>query len=61
MHHKRMSTNLHARWRQGREFLLHTIGDAREHGGAARKDNISIQITPDIQIAFEDGVVSGPW
>ena len=55
-----MPTNLHARWRQRREFLLHAIGDAGEHGGTTRKDDISIQITSDIQIAFEDGVVPGP-
>ena len=50
--------NLHAGWGEGGKFLLHTVGDTGEHGGSTGEDNISIEVTTDIEITFEDGVVA---
>ena len=52
------STNLHARWGEGGKLLLHTVGDTGEHGGATGQDDVSVQITTDIEIALVDRVVS---
>jgi hypothetical protein len=49
--------DLHARGGQSRKLLLHTVCNTREHGRATRKDHIAIQVTTDIEIALEDGVV----
>jgi len=42
---------------QGSDFLLHTVSNTRVHCGAARHNNITVQIFPDVNIAFHDGVV----
>jgi hypothetical protein len=50
----RSTTNLHAGRRKRGKFLLHTIGDTGEHGGASREDDVSVEITTNIKIALED-------
>jgi hypothetical protein len=37
---------------------LHTVCDTREHGRAARENHVSVQVAPDVEVAFEDGVIS---
>jgi len=49
--------DLHAARGQMRDFFLHTIGDAREHGRTTRQHGIGVQVFTDIQIAFHDGIV----
>lgn len=34
--------DLHRGWGEGGDFLLHAVGDAGEHGGAARLENVSL-------------------
>ena len=53
------STNLHAGRREGEQLLLHTVRDTREHSGTTGEDNVSVEITTNIEIALEDGVVGG--
>ena len=54
----RGSANLHARRGKSSKLLLHTVGNAGEHGSTARQDNISVQITTDIEITLVDRIVS---
>jgi len=54
----RKSANLHARRGEGGKLLLHTVGDTGEHGGTARQDDVSVQITTDIEVALVDRVIS---
>jgi hypothetical protein len=49
--------DLHARGRECRELLLHTVTDTGEHGRAAREDYVSIQVATDVEVALEDGVI----
>ena len=49
--------DLHARRRERSQLLLHTVRNTREHGGTARENNVAVQITTDIEIALEDGVI----
>jgi len=51
--------DLHARWRERSQLLLHTIRDTREHGGSSGKDDVAVKVTTDIKIALEDRVVGG--
>ena len=44
---------------QGSDLLLHTISNTRVHGGATRHDSVGIQVLPDVNIAFHNGVVGG--
>merc|ERR1711944_86755 len=46
-------------WSQGSDFLLHSVGNTRVHGGATRHDSVGIQVLTDVDIAFHDGVVGG--
>ena len=41
---RRDDLDLHGRRRQGGDLLLHTIGDAGVHGGAAGEDCVSVEI-----------------
>jgi hypothetical protein len=50
--------DLHRGRREGGQLFLHTIGNTGEHGGTTRKDNVAVEITTDIEIALEDGVVT---
>ena len=44
---------------QGSDFLLHTIGNTRVHGGATGKNSVGIKVLPDVNITLHDGVVDG--
>mmetsp|Transcript_18968 Transcript_18968/g.33823 ORF Transcript_18968/g.33823 Transcript_18968/m.33823 type:complete len:336 (+) Transcript_18968:245-1252(+) len=48
--------DLHGRGRQRRDFLVHTVRNAGEHGGATRQHNVVVQVLTDIDIALHDGV-----
>lgn len=50
--------DLHARRRERSELLLHTVGNTGEHGGTTGEDDVAVQVTTDIKIALEDGVVA---
>lgn len=50
--------DLHARRRERSELLLHTVGNTGEHGGTTGEDDVAVQVTTDIEIALEDGVVA---
>merc|ERR1719454_625364 len=49
--------DLHGGRGKGSDFLLHTVGDAREHGGAAGEDGVGVQVLADVDVALHDGVV----
>ena len=49
----------HGGWGQGRDLLLHPVGNAREHGVTSRQDGVDVQILPDVDLALHDGVVNG--
>merc|ERR550525_650998 len=51
--------DLNGGWSQGSDFLLHSVGNTRVHGGATRHDSVGIQVLTDVNIAFHDGVVGG--
>ena len=50
-------TDLHTGRGEGREFLLHTIGDTGEHGGSARENDVAVEVPTNIEITLKDGVV----
>ena len=49
--------DLHGRWGQVGQFLLHPVGNTGEHGGASRQDSVGIEILTDVQITLHDRVV----
>merc|ERR1711972_666557 len=51
--------DLHGRGSEGSELLLHAVGDAGEHGGAAREDDVAVEILTDVDVALHDRVVGG--
>ena len=51
--------DLHGRWGQGGDLLLHTVGDTWVHGGASRQDSVGVQILTDVDVTLHDGVVGG--
>ena len=51
--------DLHGGGSQGRDLLLHPVGDAGEHGGPAREDSAAVEILSDVNVALEDRVVGG--
>merc|ERR1711941_85431 len=51
--------DLHGRWSKSNQFLVHSFSNTREHSGSSGKNNVSVQVLSDINIAFHDGVVSG--
>lgn len=51
--------DLHARWAERGQLLLHTIRNAGVHGGATGEDDVAVEITTDIEVTLEDRVVSG--
>lgn len=55
------STCLHARRRERGQLLLHTVRNTREHGGTTGKDNVTVQITTDIEITLVDRVVAAEY
>jgi len=48
--------DLHGAGSHRGDFLLHTISDTWEHGGASRHDSVGVQILTDINIALHDTV-----
>ena len=51
--------DLHGRGGQGSDLLLHAVGNAGVHGGAAGQDGVGIQVLPDVDVALHDRVVGG--
>merc|ERR1712028_124210 len=49
--------DLHGGRGKGSDFLLHTVGDAWEHGGAAGEDGVGVEVLTDVDVALHDGVV----
>ena len=56
---RRDNLDFHASRRKRSQFLLHAISNTWEHGRSSRQHDVSIEITTDIEIALEDGVVPG--
>jgi|SRR5712671_5574577 len=54
---RRDDLDLHTRRRKGGELLLQAVCDTREHGRSAREDHVAIQVTTDVEITLEDGVI----
>merc|ERR1719261_908088 len=49
--------DLHGGRGKGSDFLLHTVGDAWEHGGSAGEHGVGVEVLTDIDVALHDGVV----
>ena len=49
--------DLHGRWSQGGDLLLHPVSNAREHGATSREDSVGVQILTDVHVALHDGIV----
>lgn len=49
--------DLHGAGSQRRDFLLHAVGDAGVHGGAAGQHVVGIEVLADVDVALHDGVV----
>ena len=49
--------DLHGGRSEGGDLLLHSVGDAGEHGGTSREDSVGVQILTDVHVALHDGVV----
>lgn len=56
---RRDRLDLHGGRRERSDLLLHPVGDARVHGGAARQHCVSVQVLPNVHVALHDGVVRG--
>jgi len=54
---RRDDLDLHRRRRERRQLLLHAVGDAREHGGAAGEDGVGVEVLTDVDVALHDAVV----
>ena len=52
--------DVHRRRGKAGDLLLDTLRKALEQGGTAGKDDVSVQVPPDIDIALHDGVEEGP-
>jgi hypothetical protein len=50
--------DFHGGWAQGSQLLLHPVRDTGVHGGTTRKNDVAVEVTTDIKIALEDGVVA---
>ena len=51
--------DLHCGRGQSGDLLLHSVGDAREHGGASGQHGVGVQVLTDVHVALHDGVVRG--
>jgi hypothetical protein len=51
--------DLNGGWGQGSDFLLHSVGNTRVHGGTSGQDGVGVQVLTDINVALHDGVVHG--
>jgi len=54
---RRDDLNLHCGWCEGSDLLLHAVGDAWEHGGAAGQDGVGIEVLADVDVALHNTVV----
>ena len=54
---RRDDLDLHRRGREGGDLLGHAVGDAGVHGGAAREDDVGVQVLADVDVALHDRVV----
>ena len=50
--------DLHCGWGQCSDLLLHSVGNAGEHGGASGQYGVGVQVLTDVHVALHDGVVS---
>ena len=50
--------DLHCGRGQGDDLLLHSVGDAGEHGGASGQNGVGVQVLTDVHVALHDGVVA---
>ena len=50
--------DLHARRRQRRQLLLHTVCNTREHGSATGEDDVAVEVTTNVKVTLEDRVVT---
>jgi len=48
--------DLHGGWGKSSQLLGHTLGNAREHSGTTRHDDVGVQILSDINVALHDGL-----
>ena len=48
--------DLHGRGCQGNDFLVESFGNAWEHGGTTRQDDVAIKVLSDIDVALHDGL-----
>ena len=51
--------DLHGWWSQGSDFLLHPVGNTREHGATSGENGVGVQVFTDVHVALHDGVVCG--
>ena len=51
--------DLHCWWSQCCDLLLHTVGDTWEHCATSRQYGVGVQVLPDVNVTFHDGVVAG--
>jgi len=51
--------DLHGAGSKSGDLLLHSVSDTGVHGGATGEDSVGIEILPDVNVAFHDGVVDG--
>ena len=51
--------DLHRRRGKAGDLLLDTLRKALEHGGTAGKDDVGVEVPPEIVIALHDGVEQG--
>ena len=51
--------DLHCRWCEGYDLLLHAVGDSGEHRRATRQYCVGIEILTDVDVALHDRVVGG--
>merc|ERR1712127_596802 len=50
--------DLHCGGREGSDLFGHALADSSEHGGATRKNYVSVQILPDIDVALHNRLES---
>ena len=53
-----MRCHLHVCRGERNDFLVHTVCNSREHRRAAGQDNITVEVTADINVALMDGIVA---
>ena len=51
--------DLHGGGGESGELLLHPVSDAGVHGGAAREDDVGVEVLPDVHVALHDRVEGG--